>query len=280
MTDAKAVDDAAAERQKLWQSLGLTLPHQGRFVKALFHAPSTHGKTTLIGTANDDPRTRPMLLLDFEGGVQSLVGQKIAIKTIRSWDDLSAVHAVLKRGGHGFKSIGIDSITEVQKFALMTLLEKQDGTARPDEDSLVIRDYNRVTVQMRRFLTGFRDLPMHVFYTALSQDDAEARVGTVRKPFMAGKMAEEVIAMMDVVGYLGLAQDTTTGAVSRILRIGPTPGIRCKVRAPIGMHVPDEIEHPTIGKLLDALVGKPHTTDSAPAPTTETATTDTKETKP
>src|SRR3954451_5110087 len=103
-------------------------PSENRYIKGLVFAPAGAGKTGLLGTAQEDDRTHPMLLLDFEGGSESLAGLDIDIVPIRSWEDYNDVYEALADGdtiefedGEGgtyeidfsqYKSLGIDSISE------------------------------------------------------------------------------------------------------------------------------------------------------------------------
>lgn len=229
----------------------ITTPASNRKAKGLIFGPSGAGKTTLLGTANDDPRTAPMLLLDFEGGVASLVGRDIDIVSIRTWTDYNEAYEYLRQGDHKYQSVAIDSVSETHVFALLTALESE-ASARRNPDLLQQGDYGIALVQMRKLLRRFRDLPLHVFYTALAMADNDKRLGTIQKPSFAGKAADEVPGIVDVVGYLGLAEDDE-GETHRVLLLRDHPGYAVKIRVPTGSEVPDMIVDPTIGMLLDVL---------------------------
>jgi len=225
-------------------------PTDNRYVKSLFFAPSGAGKTVLIGTAQEDERTAPMLFLDFEGGDESLAGLDVDIVEIRSWEDWNETYEMLMSGDHGYKSIGVDSISETHKWALLTILDKEKDT-RKNPDLLEQRDYGTATVQMRRLLRAFRDLPMHVFFSAHAKEVEIPREGRVRVPDLSGQMAEEVPGLMSVVGYL--AQYEEEGELHRLLLLHSYPKFRIKVRTPWKVEVPSELEDPTITSLLDLL---------------------------
>lgn len=221
-----------------------------RRAKCLIYGPSGHGKTRLIGTANDDPRTAPMLLLDYEGGVSSLIGRDIDVVTIQNWDQYEEVRAYLQKGDHSYKSVGIDSISEVHVSALLARL---NGRSRRDPDALEQQDYGIALVQMRRLLRMFRDLPLHVFMTSLAKEDTDSREGLIKKPALSGAMADEVVGIFESVSYLALAEDPSTKAISRVLVMNSAPKIRAKTRVPLNVEVPTMIEDPTISLVLDAL---------------------------
>jgi hypothetical protein len=247
--------------------VNITKPGVADYLKALVFGPSGQGKTTFLGSAMDDPRTRPMLLLDFEGGSHVLKGMPSEpdVVKVNSWKTYNEVYRYLSKDQHSYRSLGIDSVSETNIWALLRSIEDTDFK-RADPDALTQQDYGKVLVQMRRMLRTFRDLPMHVIYTATADDDVEPRVGLMRKPAMSGKLKEEVPALMDVVTYLAIENykdEQGEEHKRRILLLHDIPKYRIKVRTPWGAEVASTIEDPTITKLLD--VTMPWTM-SAPKP--------------
>lgn len=242
-------------------------PSERRFAKTCIFSPPGNGKTYLLGTAQDDERTAPMLLLDFEGGHETLAGLDIDIVEIREWDDYNEVYEILESGEHWkldgsslkegetYKSLGIDSASETHVWALLQLIAEK-GDSRKEPDLIQMDDYNVAATQMRRLLRSFRDLPMHVFITAHAKEDEERGVGKVRVPKMAGQMADDLVGLVSICGYLAMTEDEE-GNDQRLLLLQNYPGFRVKVRAPWASQVPDEIEDPTVTKLLDACEFKP-----------------------
>lgn len=232
-------------------ALQIVKPSSLKFCKSLIFAPSGAGKTVFLGTAQADPRTSPMLVLDFEGGSESLDGLDIDIAPIRDWDTFNEAYELLTENEHGYKSVGIDSISEVHKWALLEILRKEGGS-RDNPDLVQQGDYGTATTQMRKLLRAFRDLPMHVFYVGHAKDTDIPKEGRVRVPDLAGQLAEEVVGLMSVSGYLALTEDEE-GEDMRLLLLNGYPKFRIKARSPWGQQAVSEIEHPDITKLLDAL---------------------------
>jgi hypothetical protein len=241
-------------------------PSERRFCKALIFAPAGAGKTVLLGTAQEDERTFPMLVLDFEGGTESLAGLDIDTVPIRSWEDYNEAYEALVNGDtldfeedgeaytidfSAYKSLGIDSISETHKFALLEILRKE-GPSRRDPDLIEQGDYGRASTQMRRLLREFRDLDMHVFFVAHAKETDVPREGRVRLPDLAGQLAEEVSGLMSIAGYLAQYEEDD-GELHRSLLLHSFPKFRIKARTRWGVSAPAEIIDPTIGKILDAL---------------------------
>ena len=225
-------------------------PDSKRFCKGLVFAPGGAGKTVFLGTAALDERTAPCLFIDFEGGSESLAGLDIDIAEVNSWNDYNEVFELLASGDSGYKSCAIDSISETHKFALLYILAKE-GPNRKDPDLLQQGDYGKATVQLRRLLREFRDLPMHVFFASHAKEVEIPREGRVRIPDMAGQMAEEVAGLMSVCGYL--AQFEEEGELHRTLLLHSFPKYRIKARTRWGETAPEELIDPDVTMLLDAL---------------------------
>lgn len=231
-------------------ALVIRKPSERRFIKALVFAPAGAGKTVLMGTAELDERTSPMLLLDFEGGTESLAGLDIDVAEIKTWDDYNEAYELLSSGDHNYKSVGIDSISETHKWALLEIVNKK-GPTRKEPDLIEQGDYGIATTQMRRLLRHFRDLPMHVFFAAHAKEVEIPREGRVRVPDLAGQMAEEVSGLVSVQGYL--AQFEEDGDLHRTLLLHSFPRYRIKARTPWEVDVPEELVDPTVSQILDSL---------------------------
>jgi hypothetical protein len=224
----------------------------------LIFGPAGHGKTYLLGTAVFDERTCPIAVLDFEGGVLDVLtglpgeGTDWVHMPIHTWDDFNQAYERLRVNDEGFRSAGVDSISETHIFALLNLLEDGKPSREKEPDLIQQGDYGVALIQLRRLVRAFRDLPMHTFFTSHYRDEKDPREGLVKVPSMAGKAAIEIPGLMTLVGYLALAENEE-GDVERILLLQNYAKIRTKVRMPWGVEAPDEILDPTVTKLLDAL---------------------------
>jgi hypothetical protein len=252
----RSASSAAAEKKK------------EKKIKALIFGPPKHGKTRFLGTAVFDKRTCPIAILDFEGGVLEVLdglpggpdGPDWYHIPITSWDDFNEAYAKLERedpddwaGGIVPKACAIDSLSETHIFALLNLLE-DPGIRREEKDKDLIQqpDYGKALVQLRRLVRTFRDLPMHVFYTAHHKEDTDTKEGLVKTVKLSGQAATEIPGMMSLVGYLALTEDEE-GKTQRILLLQNYAKIRTGVRTGWDVVAPDEIEDPTVTAVLDAL---------------------------
>jgi AAA domain len=237
-------------------------PERQKRCKSLIYGPPKHGKTHFLGTAAFDERTAPMALIDFEGGVLDVLedmpgfGTNLIHIPVFSWDDFNEAYARIYENDEGFKSFGVDSLSETHIFALMELLEDGRPSREANPDLIEQGDYGTGLVQLRRLVRKLRDLPMHGFYTAHHKEDVDRKEGTITTVNLAGKAAVEIPGLMTVVAYLALSEvENGEGEIEmeRLLLLQNYAKIRIGVRAGWGNKAPDEIEDPTVTKLLDAL---------------------------
>lgn len=222
----------------------------------LIYGDSGTGKTTLAGSADAVPSMRPVLFVDIEGGTESLKHSYPEVQTVRvqTWKEMQAVYDALYSDDHPFRTVVMDSLTEIQKFNMYTIMNDL-AQKRPDLDPDVpgMREWGKNLEQIRKMVRGFRDLPMHTIFTALAKDDKNARTGFVTtKPSLSGKMADEVAGFLDVVAYYYVKQigDGSDAEFKRLLLTQKTDAQVAKDRTG---KLPMIIEAPTMQAIHDLM---------------------------
>jgi len=235
-----------------------------RYLNILTYADYGVGKTTFAASACDDPRTSPQLVLDFEGGAPLRYLDKdpktYTIRTIRSIKDLNAYYDYLRKGNHPYKSVSLDSMTEIQKLGLYEFVY---GPGMTYEDmfkgnmleikTAEIQHWGKSGTQMAMIIRAFRDLPMHVFFTCLSQTMKDEVTGLITTTVaLPGKQADEIPGIPDIVGYMEMERPKpgTNDAPRRIMRVQPNGKVKAKDRThALGAGLYD----PTVTKMLDLI---------------------------
>lgn len=251
-------------------------------LKMMVYGVAGIGKTTFLGSGAEDERLWPALLLDLEAGTLPLTdrlvnitpdwGQessldavaeslnqlekgKIACIRIKEVADLQDVLIILKTRKPVLRSLIVDSLTELNYLNLGTVVrEAAAKNFKQDPDTPTIADYGRSAVQMRRLFREFRDLPCHVLFSALAQENKDELTGSLEwRPSLTGKLAEECPAMVDVLGYY-----TQVPEVGRRMYFQPIGRFRAKDRSPMDpatgrSALGDYVDNPTLPKLLDLL---------------------------
>lgn len=170
------------------------------------------GKTVLSGSADDVPEMRPVLLVDMEGGTASLRSTypNIDVIRVKSWPEMQQLYNTLYETDHGYRTVIIDSLSEVQKFHMLSLMEKvARENPKMDIDVPSMREWGISLEQMRKFVRGFRDLPINTIFTCLSATEKDAKTGKLLyRPALSGKLSNEVAGFLDEVFYLYVKEST------------------------------------------------------------------------
>jgi phage nucleotide-binding protein len=227
----------------------------------LIYGDSGTGKTTLCGSADDVPQMRKVLIVDLEGGTESLRSgyPNVDVVRVSDWKQMQAVYDDLKRGGHGYETAIIDSLTECQKFNMYHIMKdlvdrKTAEEKYVDEDIASVREWGKNIEQMRKFVRAMRDLPIHTIFTALEQEKKDDKTGAVKvTPSLSGKLAGEVAAFLDVVMYYyvkEVASDDGENEIKRILLTRRTAKHTAKDRTG---KLPTMIVDPTMKSLYELM---------------------------
>lgn len=218
----------------------------------LIYGDSGTGKTTLAGSADAVPSMRPVLFIDIEGGTESLRHQYPEVDTVRvtTWKEMQAVYDALYHGESDYRTVVLDSLTEMQKFNMYDIMSSLIQK-RPDLDPDVpgMREWGKNLEQMRKMVRGFRDLEIHTIFTALKADEKDQKTGVIHmRPQLSGKLANEIPAFLDVVGYYYVKQlgDGEDAEFRRLLLTQKTDAQMAKDRTG---RLPMVLEQPTMSMI-------------------------------
>lgn len=260
-------------------TLQVTKPAEEHYLKVLIYGPFGAGKTTLAGSAETIAQMCDVLYIDVESGSLSLVGQDIDVLRINAYQDFSQIYEFLrlhcryrdaKEGAKGladanarigalpdkrYRTVVIDSLTEVQKTLMYMLLGTSIGGTRLDliPESPEWKEWGQSAEMIRLLVRSFRDLPMHVIFVC-SEQEVQDGGNLVRRPNLPGKLSGEVQGFLDVVGYLRAAPASEDGTVMRRLYI--TPGRTFSAKHRFRNVNVDFIEDVTMDDLYNLLTRK------------------------
>lgn len=178
----------------------------------LVHGESKVGKTTLAATTPG-----PRCMIDAEGGHRFLPIKAVYWDPEReappeydgSWDTavvqttnystMLQAYAWLRSGAHPFRSLIIDSISELQVKAIEQIAGREQMKMQDWGDLL------RTTTGLMRDL---RDLTMHVTnpLTAVVITAMTKELNGVKRPYLQGQSAVTAPYLFDITGYLAIEE--------------------------------------------------------------------------
>lgn len=195
----------------------------------IIYGDSGAGKSTLANTAPG-----PRLIVDAEGAAHHahrVVNGKIEIANVvkwkpgepipdnvtdtcsfrvQRWQDVQFLQDSLAKGDHPFRSLIVDSVTEIQQQLLDSIAREQDS------ETLRIQDWGTARKRFGAFVKETRNMAVDddsnplevVVYLALPTLDADKRV----RPDLQGKAIQDFPPSCDIVGVvqLGYTEDGET----------------------------------------------------------------------
>jgi AAA domain len=230
----------------------ITKPGAGKWVKICAYGPNGSGKTRFAASA---PK---VLIIDIneEGDRSAKNIPGVRVIRIKKWEDIGVVYWYLESGDHPFESVAIDTVTKMHEMAMSFVLgeaEYKDLTrvrAMPQR-----KDWNRSGQLVKTMGLAFRNLPMHVIFTAQERkirddDTQEILERTVDLP--AGARG----TILDSVGIIGRM-------IPRQVRVKDSHGKRKKIwvdHLVVGKHeimVTKDRTGPEEGGLLAPIIRRP-----------------------
>ena len=247
-----------------------------RALSILVHGDSKVGKSTL---GNSTPA--PRLLVDAEAAYRFLPEHMQSGKMV-FWDphienppeagewetcvvktfDFATMKRVLEwlnSGVHPFRSVTIDSISEIQSRA------KDDLTS---SGKMTQQLWGDLLYEMDKLVRGFRDLTEHptkpleaVVLTAMTQAQKDGKY----RPYVQGQLAVKLPYFLDVLGYLYVdnVQDPSdpTAPAEPVRRLLVAPHDLFQAGERVGGRLGTVVTNPKVTDMLDAVFGSENNHD-------------------
>jgi hypothetical protein len=240
-------------------------------LSVLVHADAKIGKTTLA--CSGPP---PILSIDAEGSTKFIKLRKVqwdphmgapplwdgswdmCVVKIRNWQTVKLIYQHLTQSPHNFRTITVDSITEIQR---------QCKTNLKGSEALQIQDWGKLLSEMDTMIRSFRDLTLMDNTIQVVVFVAETRLNQKGKyvPYMQGQIGISLPYWVDVCGYLFTeraadANGQATGPMIRKLWVTPHPMFEAGERC--GGALGDVVDEPTIQGMLTTVFGEQATAPS------------------
>jgi hypothetical protein len=237
----------------------IDVDQEEEYFKGVVYGDNGTGKTTFGSTMPN------VLFLDCnEKGTKSAKGSGAKAKRLNGWEDIYNAYWYLKAGKHPYKSVIIDTGTNLEDMCLRYVMDKdmESDTSR-DPEMATIRDYGKRAALMKPWIINFRDLPMNVLFLCqkgTANEEAPEDENEVF-PAMSEKSRKCMCGAVDFIGYTykkeKLEDDGKGKANAKTLyclRIGPSERYLTKVRLPIGVKLEkDVLVNPTFEKVWNIM---------------------------
>lgn len=233
-----------------------------RALSVLVHASAKQGKSSLSVTA-PAPRVycdveSAARFLESEGRIKAVKWNPdepppvydgtwdTAVVATRDFETVEKVYRCLNSGQHPFKSLIIDSISELQ----FRVVDNMTGRKQP-----TMQQWGGVYRDVGGFIRDIRDLTMH----PIKPLEAVVIVAMTRQidgkyvPWCQGQLQTVLPFLLDATAYLYVDADPTTGQPVRMLLTQPTPEFEAGNR--VGNKWPIVISEPNISDMIDAVFG-------------------------
>lgn len=171
---------------------------------------------------------------------------------VRSMEDIVKALAWLQSGQHEFKSVVLDSLTDIQLTARYDI---RDGQKR-EKDVTDMRSWGILLDQMIEICRDFRDLTDHQtnpLWAVLVLAGSEQVDGQWR-PQVQGGLSRRLAGYFDVVGFLQNEVDFSTQTRTRRMHLVQAPSWKAKDRTDdLTQNYGDSVDNPDVRAILSVL---------------------------
>jgi AAA domain len=253
-----------------------------RWIKTIIFGDPFAGKTWLAGSAAAVPEMSPVLVLDIEGGRETL-GRKwpdcevvpIEAKKDRSGREVKSAWEVFEdvaedltkypKGGLPWKTIIVDNQSEGFLLALQEAIDESvvKAAARNrerSEDLAESKDYGVAHSKFRKVARKLRNLDAHVIFTSWAREETTDKGKRIQLlPQLSGKLTKEITGSFSECWFLWVVggavddDDEDDGDVgTRKLLVRERKKIKAKSRTD---EMPTVIDDPTMLMLYEYIIG-------------------------
>jgi len=170
------------------------------------------GKTTFASTS-----PKP-ILADCEGGAKyfGLRGIDISVAPIQNWSQMKDFISLIK--GKEFDTVVIDPIGELMDKLKRFMISQNDSKLVQKDGSPTMAGWGWLKKTMRDYIRVLRDSGKHVLLIAhIEEKSDEDRM--IKRPKIETKLSDELVNMVDIVGYMTVVQDN--GESKRVIIVDP-----------------------------------------------------------
>lgn len=186
----------------------------GQYIKMFVYGQPGSGKTLFSSTAKD------VIVGNIDGGLMTLHSRGVDYADIATPEDAHELLMHLRQPNHGYKTVVIDTLDELQKVFIAARLKKER------KEQMALQDWGYLGEQMQKVLRAYRALPMNVIFLCHSSTDTDQdNGGLIERPLLQGAIKDQVAGFFDLVTYIqaSTVKEGEEENVVRVLRFQPNP---------------------------------------------------------
>lgn len=232
-------------------------------VTAVTYGHSGTGKTTFASTW-----PKPILLIDAQDkGTDSIKDiEDVDVFSAKTLSDVEKAYWYLKSGKSGYKTVIIDTFTQVQELAVQQVLDDED------REFMSQQAWGQVSGILKGLAIDFRDLEddginvNFIFQDRIQETETgsneDGQIDPVVGPQVIPSVAGMINAAVKVIAHTFISEETErtprgTEKVPRYcLRVGPHPFYTTKIRKPKGSDCPAYLVNPHFDDVIRIMKGE------------------------
>jgi len=158
-------------------------------IKALIYGPSWSWKTSFGWSAEN------VLFASAENWLLSIADKQVAFTEIKSLDDLFELRDFLSKWEHDFKTLCIDSITEISDMI-------KRGIEKKTWKTMQIQDWGELWNKIEGVIRDIKEIDINVI--VIAQEMVEKDSDKIQRivPSLYWKSSTKIAYYMDIVGYM------------------------------------------------------------------------------
>jgi len=178
--------------------------------------------------------------------------------------ELDDIYWYLSEGEHDFESVAIDGVTGLSTLILKFVMNDEairDASRDPNMPSRQV--WGKTNELIKNYITNFRNLPMHVGFTALERsrdvaEDQEEESQIVVSPAVSPGVANHLEAAVGTIGHITSREvkvkknGKAVSVVRTMLQVGPSERYITKDRDGLFGQV---VRNPHLGKMIQQIEG-------------------------
>lgn len=160
-------------------------------IKCLIYGASWTWKTTFGWTAEN------VIFASSENWLLSIADKKVAFAQIKTLENLQELRDFLQNEEHNFKTLVIDSITDINNL-IKESIEKKTWK------QMQIKEWGELATKIKQILIDIKNIDMNVIIIAQEQYEKDDQVIQKIIPSLNWKLATEICYFMDIVWYIAI----------------------------------------------------------------------------